>query len=438
LRGNGAPNMSQSNTIQKSFSQPPDIPSSCEDFLFDSANGYLYVDFRNSCNTCLRISTWEQGLVISRWNATINTWEQEETDPGLPFCFDDNNPRAIPAINSFMQYIPKELRICLKPFMWRQMVLLKMVRHDARAMIDLVQSNPALALLFADRVAEKEVPIYDAVKLAGRKRRFILEFAGGPCTESAVKILSRIRPDESLTKNDDPQSRYFTQNTCKELRKVVYNHSLMYRLRHIRKIPIGFLRYLVEKTDLSLWLLKIHYPGTAIAGQELFETIVSLFRIWNDIVAMGNYIGGAAPVSRIMKLHDVRQLKKLHDTWADHVINKTEVSVINTCKQKYGTTQFPKPPIAGTDAIIPIETIEELFAESRRMHNCAASYAERIMEGKCYLYRVLKPERATLEIKEEDGIFFPVQLKAACNLDVGEGTKEIVEEWVRNAKKTEK
>jgi hypothetical protein len=191
---------------------------------------------------------------------------------------------------------------------------------------------------------------------------------------------------------------------------------------------------LTEKTDLTIWLLNIHAGKFDKDWQNSCENIASLSRIWNDTVAMGEYIGEPEPVLCIMKLRHVSQLTKLHDTWAQRVSNKKEAFAFLKFQQKYGTTCFPKPPLKGTDTIVPIETVQELFAEGRIMHNCVASYAHRVMDGECYIYRVLEPERATLEISDESGRFLPVQIKAVCNSEAGEKTKSAVLRWIESAK----
>jgi hypothetical protein len=59
---------------------------------------------------------------------------------------------------------------------------------------------------------------------------------------------------------------------------------------------------------------------------------------------------------------------------------------------------FPPPPYAGTADLEPIRTLKELVEEGEQMRHCVASYADRIAGGSYYVYRVLKPIRATLAI----------------------------------------
>jgi len=63
------------------------------------------------------------------------------------------------------------------------------------------------------------------------------------------------------------------------------------------------------------------------------------------------------------------------------------------------------------------------------MQHCVASYAERIVRGKCSIYKILTPERATMEIDTSD--FQPKisQVKLYKNGKPNQQTFEAVENW---------
>jgi hypothetical protein len=46
-----------------------------EESWFDNFTKVLYVDFRESCATCLRIPTWNNGLSTERWNEVLQAME---------------------------------------------------------------------------------------------------------------------------------------------------------------------------------------------------------------------------------------------------------------------------------------------------------------------------------------------------------------------------
>jgi hypothetical protein len=106
------------------------------------------------------------------------------------------------------------------------------------------------------------------------------------------------------------------------------------------------------------------------------------------------------------------------------------MATIRRLTKAFGTDRFPPPPVPGSAAIQPITTIEDLLAEGETMHNCVGSYAVKVMRGDSYIYRVLAPQRATLEIIPLDGMYLPNQLKTACNGEPAQETREAVEVWL--------
>ena len=63
------------------------------------------------------------------------------------------------------------------------------------------------------------------------------------------------------------------------------------------------------------------------------------------------------------------------------------------------------------------------------MQHCVASYAERIAKGKCSIYKILTPERATMEIDTRDSQPKISQVKLYKNGIPRPQTFEAVEMW---------
>ena len=93
--------------------------------------------------------------------------------------------------------------------------------------------------------------------------------------------------------------------------------------------------------------------------------------------------------------------------------------------------RFSRPPLPGTQAIVPVRTPADLAAEGREQSNCVASCVEDVLEGDCYIYRVLQPERATLSItRNACGDWEIDQLLLSRNRMVSPATLEQVEAWL--------
>ena len=67
------------------------------------------------------------------------------------------------------------------------------------------------------------------------------------------------------------------------------------------------------------------------------------------------------------------------------------------------------------------------------MRHCCASYADKIRDGESYLYRVLAPERATLEIRRRRPVI--LELRLAKNQSPAPRTRAAVDRWLRSSRR---
>jgi hypothetical protein len=101
------------------------------------------------------------------------------------------------------------------------------------------------------------------------------------------------------------------------------------------------------------------------------------------------------------------------------------------------TPSFPPPPIPGNDDIQPVTDAVMLLEEGRTMHHCVAGYVVPVLDGDCYIYRVLKPARATLELRPiipragTPQAWHISQIKGYCNAKPIPGVTRAVRDWLR-------
>ena len=106
--------------------------------------------------------------------------------------------------------------------------------------------------------------------------------------------------------------------------------------------------------------------------------------------------------------------------------------------QNYGVVQravgtFHEPPVPGTVDIVPLTDAGQLLEEAREQRNCVGGYASRVAGGKVFIYRVLRPERATLSLHlGTDGEWELGQLLRACNQKVAPATAIADQRWLAN------
>lgn len=90
-----------------------------------------------------------------------------------------------------------------------------------------------------------------------------------------------------------------------------------------------------------------------------------------------------------------------------------------------------QPPIAGSQSIIAISTVTDLYAEGIFMGYCIASYIDRIERGEVFVYRVLEPERATLTVSIKIGGYQISEIRRVDNMSVSEITLQTVNYWIK-------
>ena len=96
--------------------------------------------------------------------------------------------------------------------------------------------------------------------------------------------------------------------------------------------------------------------------------------------------------------------------------------------------EYGKPPIRGSEYIIPITTLKELALEGQSQGNCVESYHDRIISGECFAYKVQYPERATLMLSKNNAGHFKIdQLKIIKNGDPSTDTKALVANWFKQS-----
>ena len=76
---------------------------------------------------------------------------------------------------------------------------------------------------------------------------------------------------------------------------------------------------------------------------------------------------------------------------------------------------FPLCPLGDFEGVIQIKNNFELIAEGLDMHHCVGSYVEDALQESSYFYKMLSPERATIEVQINNEKISVRQFKLAHN-----------------------
>jgi hypothetical protein len=308
------------------------------------------------------------------------------------------------AFDSFRFSLPKEIARALEPFRSHQWPLLVLLAHDKRV-ADLAEANPVLAYAVADWYAD-----YPRSKLDfGRMpQRALLKLLKLPDSAAVVKLLKKI-PPESVDRRLWPA-------LLTALRKPDGSSSKL--LAHVPSINLGVME-LILTPQIRAALTPSLLEEVAADPKEKYRGTTA--RLIYDTVAMKEELGDARPLPG---MKSITQLRRYHaETWADY-------QKLDKLRKEHGV--LPPPPLPGLKGkIVPLRTQAELVGEGREQKNCVATYAAGVAAGKCFIYRVLYPSRATLCIRlQSDGNWGISQLEASCNRKADTATHEFVKQWL--------
>lgn len=282
--------------------------------------------------------------------------------------------------DSWQQKIPVNVLKEVRRYPEGHAELIELAQFDPQRFLRLSKSNPALAMLISaywTSFAWLQIPPLTErntrrAKMLLLKQRLIFESLGLPARNEWVRILGKI-PAEHCR---DYHIRHVIELTLES--------KVRRRLRHLPTIPL----------EVS-WLLRMEHPILDMALLKL---------------------AASQPVYRGLCLTDIvasivskREMAVREPTWPyDRSIRNWEqlLRAERRNARRCGdvSEQFPAPPVPLENqpeglTLTPLSTTMMVEAEAAEMDNCVVDYLKSIQAGEHYLYRMDKPERATLLLK---------------------------------------
>lgn len=299
--------------------------------------------------------------------------------------------------------------------------------------LELAACNPGLAFMLANpplfmfRANWKGFDRWRHLRSIVRKRqRHLLEYVGLPQTEWAVRVLRKVPASCCNAKH------------LQDVQELVRNASgsdiaMRKTLWHLPRLNAPAIEILSNR-DLRPHVTHrfLAELGLKVAEDRKLRTVRAL----EDTLMMLRHLGRPADRFSVCSL---RQLQEAHDQLC-HDLNITPWQLAvrrwGIPDPEAGLTDvlvnrtFPSAPVAGTEAIVPIQDSESLARWGHRQHNCVRAYAESVLRGDVFIYSVLEPEEATLSVTRRQERWVLQQLAAAGNRPVKRETREAVLQWL--------
>lgn len=313
------------------------------------------------------------------------------------------------ALADFRRALPEEIARILEPHVSHQWSLLELLATRPEA-LQLATHNPVLAYLLANndhfRRNLTKPPAYLAKWRLDYTQKKLLEWLGFPGTQGTVNLMRKILPG-SIT----PDSARLLRTALNELPTVP---ELLAHVRRINRSVIGLV--------INARLVPALTPGLLAEAAELDdqpagrEPADRLLGALSTVVEMG----GNPRLRRLASLREIDRITahvgKAYEEW----------------KLDMRASRVKRPPPEGTRDIVRLTTRAEVLQEGREQENCVGSRAESVLEGRTCIYRVLKPERATLQISRSSrsGRWCIMEVEARANTAASDQTVQHIQAWL--------
>ena len=380
----------------------------------------LQVDFRPRLDVQLRLTSWDDGLRLFRFED--GAWREDPADPQLFFFgpaqrLDPSHPVA-----KLCRSIPERALAIASEFSSWHVTVLRLLR-ESQAAADLACSSPNLLWLVAAAVDRRGLGASDACDLLRQRRVDLLSWClGSAVRPAALRLVDKYEPiHRHRGELELLELAAAAPKVVSDLRHVpvVYPADLDRLIRYIVLRRCGCFREL---------LLEARARPDILADARDMVT---------DIRRLGQNLNRTDVDALLARCPTFARLRLLHDRWARRFNRRRDRTNEATRRERlierYGSLCFPEPPLPGNATIVPIRTLLELDEEGTLMDHCVASYAEAVLKGKSYVYRVLAHERDTLEIRCSRRRPLLGQLRRRNNAAPSKATQETVAKWFGEA-----
>lgn len=340
-----------------------------------------------------------------------------------------------PDLDGFRSDIPETFVRIIEPFPSHQWMLLRLL-YEGKAGLDLAQSNPVLAYVLAncrEFRAGEDTEITLLGRLCLKKQRDLAEWLGFPGTPAMVRLFQKIRPEAACP------------SRLRMFRSVIARGTFNKELGHLRQVNAEVLALVTNSNIADFVSPKLleevsERPDVPHTSDLLFETC-AMFRTIRKVRWIRKPV--CESVARLQAVHN--ELIPLYNNALapppEPAEPEEEEEEVARPRERLPRRRreravkppeppFPPPPFAGMDGIIPIAHPADLNREGREMHHCVATYKKDVQRSLMYVYRVLRPERATLALRRDTrGRWYPWQIKGIRNAEVSYETTAMVNRW---------
>ena len=360
----------------------------------------LEIDWTQSLgHRCMvTVAPWNKGL------GGIAIDDDEQTDITLREVGDWVFGLTDPAVLTWKESFPTDVLLALEA-MPSHKARLAEYASKSRSIKDLLLSNPILLWGLCEYGFLNDITLDEIEALTRLKQRELARHLRLEGTQQQVRLLKRM---SGVSRTKD------------ELRSYI-------RLLKHQEVS-NYLSHAQGELGQELKLLTKH-PWLAGCPARALIPLLSEQEHWiifRDILRMLDNI------SALQQCASINALNRLHDHLVVDLNQRRGRELIRD--ERGQPKSLPRPPIPAGENIEPVDSQMDLIQEGKEMHHCIASHLRSVVDGKFAVYRMMAPERLTIEVLVMgDGQCFLKEVRGKYNKLPSQQSMEIVERWFTDA-----
>lgn len=267
--------------------------------------------------------------------------------------------------------------------------------------VDILVTNPVLLWLLIDRRVIGDESAEQINHLLGDKQVKLCSLVGLSERKQVVKLLKKAA------------SLKLQKSELESFVELLETPAVCDYLSHQKTISPAVLKLLRTNQWLVLSKARALIPSLC---QPEFR------RIFDDVLRM------IEDVSQLQNCATTAALQRLHDNLVEELNESRGTKLI---RDPMGNPRpIPPAPLQSAYSIEPITEQIELIKEGREMRHCIASHLFSVVSGDYAVYRMLEPERLTIEIVVTDwGQCYLKEVRGKGNRLPTAKSMEIIEKW---------
>ena len=380
-------------------------------------DGSLTIHYGINNYHAVKILPWHEGChVLVKRNLG---WEYNDGDVDYVLVNMAYEGFSKTALTLYSKSIPQDIKLRLSKFRVHQTRMLHLIA-SLRGGRDLFDSNPVLLWLLLSWAENNKIDMTVIKESLDKKQKNILKLIYPNAQNKHVKLLKKLS---------------FSAYNKKHISLVMALISMLNdfsQLGHCNTIDneIAELTSNLELSNnrerrLMNAILRYHQSG----GEKSIKDSMGTYK---DCLNMQATLFPNSLIPPFMEReYSIEELNQYHDKlvrdYNDPYIN---TSLTNKFPEK---CFYPKPFVPGNERIVHINNMADLYAEGRSMKHCIASYHHSILSEISCIYKVLHPQRATLELIRTNGYYSISQVKLKSNKEPSIATMIHIRRWLEDA-----